>query len=368
MATRFYLPSTGAAAVSVTPDAAWDATGSAQSALACVTTRIESAMANGSTVSPFTGENWLARQFVSGPIGAGEISGTIKGWIRAASTEDSNETTVLGVRVVSGDGATVRGTLLAVGEYGSLGISTGTPSSTDLANAFTLDAVTAQNGDRIVIELGVSEGAGSEPFGAHYVYGDDSGTDLAESGSNTNPHNPWVEFSDTLPAYEEPEPPPAPGGIEPGATNLSGTVTLNFDLLFTKTIGLTRNAIDPLFTRHTAAVASTGAVYAERHTILSGQTLTLDLFDGVLTAYGENPLREDVVVFSVINESATDSLTITPIDWTPGFDGSHDIPAGGSYAATGTLPALGASTQRITLTHNAETTNDMDVVIVVVYS
>ncbi len=76
MPTRFYLPSTGAAAVSPSY-AAWADTGQAGSRLKAVTTKISSAMAGVYVASVAGGERTLIRQYVSDPIPAQTITGTV---------------------------------------------------------------------------------------------------------------------------------------------------------------------------------------------------------------------------------------------------------------------------------------------------
>lgn len=211
--TRYYFPSTGAAACSPTfgggTSSGWGMTTGADR-LEAVTIRINSSMTN--KVSNGSGNNQglspLVRQYVSKSIGAQTIIGTIKGQARALeSSTSNNQRARLIVYVVSGDGATVRGVLYE----GSDTIAGSNPTgefNTSLRNAkfpwisespATLSSVTAQNGDRIVFEWG----ANKENFSATgrtvtISFGDNSGTNLAEDEITTTANNPWIEFSQTI--------------------------------------------------------------------------------------------------------------------------------------------------------------------------
>lgn len=202
MATRFYLPSTGAAAISPAFDASWEYTDDADVVRrAAVKTRISSSMASvvvtrSADTSP---ADVLVRQYVYGPIGAQTITGTAKGQIRGdESTTSYDARTQAVLRVVSSDGSTVRGVLYA-GDDGALA----SEFSTTLTNRkivprapVTLTDVAAQDGDYLVIEVGYrTHGGGSTSRSGTLSFGDNSATDLAENETTTTANNPWVEFS-----------------------------------------------------------------------------------------------------------------------------------------------------------------------------
>lgn len=213
MARRFYFPSTGAAAVSPTfgggASPGWGTTTGADR-LEAVTTKISSSMTNKASDGTINNQGLspLVRQYVSKPIGAQTITGTIKGQARALeSSTSNNQMARLLVYVVSGDGATVRG-ILYNGADTQQGSNPASEFNTALRNAkfpwasetpWNLTSVTAQNGDRIVFEWG----ANKENFSATgrtvtINFGDNSGTDLAEDETTTTANNPWVEFSQTI--------------------------------------------------------------------------------------------------------------------------------------------------------------------------
>jgi len=126
-ATRIYLPSAGAADISppFTFESAWDETSSFADRLRCVTSKINSPMTGfGPQVKVATAnKDILLRQFVSDPLAAQIISGTVKGTIRASesATNDNLDQVRLKLLVVSNDGQTLRGVLLARNHYGPLG-------------------------------------------------------------------------------------------------------------------------------------------------------------------------------------------------------------------------------------------------------
>ena len=199
MATRFYLPSSGAAAVN--PGfAAWDETASADR-IRCVTTKSSTAMVS-KTVAKGTGATRaLVRQYVSDPIEAQTIAaGTIKGQIRAleSATNDNLDLVPICVKVYSNDGSTLRGTILALGDYVAV-LEFGTAlTNRKIADGDATSSVVASDGDRIVIELGHKNSTVGTSVSGDLNFGDNSATDLLENTTDTAANNPWVELSVTI--------------------------------------------------------------------------------------------------------------------------------------------------------------------------
>jgi hypothetical protein len=209
-ATLFYLPSTGAAEVSPA-FGSWTAGGTASAdRIRCLTGNISSVMTSKqvSTLGGAAAEYILCRQYVSNPIAAQTISGTIKGQVCCReSNAAANATVAVSIRIVSNDGATERGTLLAISASDNTA-ATPPEMATSLTNrrlqnvnesaSLALTNQTAQNGDRIVIELGFREVYGNTNRNIQLSLGDDSASNLPENDTDVNTYNPWIEFSQTI--------------------------------------------------------------------------------------------------------------------------------------------------------------------------
>lgn len=201
MATRIYFPSNIAAPCSPAFHAEWDLTGQAQR-LVCVPQKQNTGFANNGPWSYTTGspKDGLAYQFISPPMLAQNITGTVKGQFRTSefvSGDDMCRAVV--IKVVSGDGAALRGVLLAhfpsslVSEYSTSFVNRSFPPLS------TLTDVTCQLGDRLVFELGSrSSAAGASYNNGKIEIGDNSANDLPEDETATSQYSPWIEFSADL--------------------------------------------------------------------------------------------------------------------------------------------------------------------------
>ena len=199
MPTRIYLPSTGAAEITPAFSADWEKTTGA-TRIKCVVTKITSSAASitsseNVSTSPY---DVLTRQYVSDPLKAQTISGTVKGQIRCQEANaDADYCAAMLIRVVSGDGTVERGVLLSyfpaslASEYATAALTNRSfPPST------ALSPVVAQAGDRLVIEVGTrSFNVHTTSRNATHSFGDISGTDLPEDETTTTASNAWVEFS-----------------------------------------------------------------------------------------------------------------------------------------------------------------------------
>lgn len=203
MSTRFYLPSTGAADVGPAFDAGWTVVSNAIRR-PCSTIRSNSpASTRQSGLFASQTDKVLIAQFVSAPIAAQSISGTIKGQMRVlegAPTVGLDQI-ALEARVVSGDGGTVRGSLLAFGAYGGTLEFAQVLTNRKIAVAGTaILPVSAQDGDRLVFEIGAKL-SGSSTYHDFYAaagLGDDQATDLPENTTSASVLNPWLELSQTI--------------------------------------------------------------------------------------------------------------------------------------------------------------------------
>lgn len=211
MATRFYLPSTGAAEVTPANDS-WDKTTGAGAARKAVTARISSAMATVTNTKDSTTLHCsLIRQYVTGPLAAQTISGTVKGQMRCIESNGNFAACVaVSIRACSEDGGTIRSpALLAISNSDLYTSGTVHEMATSLTNrsledsaenkSLSLTSCTLSEGDRLVIELGFRSSDTSTIRTGGISFGDDHATtDLPEDQVATAANNPWIEFSQTI--------------------------------------------------------------------------------------------------------------------------------------------------------------------------
>lgn len=226
MATRFYFypDYAGAAQPSV---ATWGALGTAVNVAAgnnranvCATRKhFRANVVRGQNYNnALAGINYLMFQYVSPPIAAITIAGTVKGQVLARqSTANANVCTQFRIYVVSNDGATVRGVLL---DFDNSALTNEFPivpaqiQNRKIPRGYTgsgtaMSPVNALTGDRIVIDVGFRT---TPPDNGAYTVdmymGAPTINDLPEdettndaSGQN---FNSWVEISDTLVFTQDP--------------------------------------------------------------------------------------------------------------------------------------------------------------------
>lgn len=194
--TRFYLPSSGAAAASPAFDAGWEETSDADRRQ-MVTTHINSAMTDKSVTTAISSGDALCRQYVSDSLAAQTINAPLRLYARASealATLDAFSRIVL--KVVSSDGGTVRGTLLALADYGAGAEFNTSIRNKSFADGDTPTSVAAQAGDRLVLEIGFNHGAVISS--AAINFGDDSATDLGQNETETAANNPWLAVGQGL--------------------------------------------------------------------------------------------------------------------------------------------------------------------------
>ena len=208
MATRFYFPTSGAQDVTVAIDALWHQSSQAIKFKA-VTSKISSSFStiSDTETSATIPYEFLLGQWVSGQFEAFEFlsggSQTVKCVVRFMESDGKGN--LLGwqsLRVVSADGATVRGALTD-------GQISGEADYKALENRFlsgNIDtSVSMQDGDRLVFEIGCyASNSSTDPFTMSAEFGDNSGTDLAENDTSQSQFCPWYEISPTLVPYTPP--------------------------------------------------------------------------------------------------------------------------------------------------------------------
>jgi len=146
----------------------------------------------------------LIAQFISEPIAAATITGTVKGIIRTSESNAANDCRAqMVIKVMSNDGTVERGVLLAenAGALSNEFATTLTNRKFPLnwAGAGTsLSSVIASENDRIVIEIGTRFHVTTTSITASFRLGDSAASDNLENETSTNDNRPWVEFSQDL--------------------------------------------------------------------------------------------------------------------------------------------------------------------------
>lgn len=211
MATRIYFP--GSIPAGLQPSswsAGWNATTADTNTFGALTTLLSSDTGANFATGQATGTNpntVAARRYITRPLSAQTISGTVKGQMRVAEGAATDDRTLaVAIKAVTSAGAD-RGVLLAVSASDT---ATVTPPemSTALTNrpiqdaaentALSLSSVAVSDGDRLVIEWGTRTASTIiSSFGAAGPgWRADSGvSDLPEDSTSTSNFNPWVEFS-----------------------------------------------------------------------------------------------------------------------------------------------------------------------------
>jgi hypothetical protein len=150
-----------------------------------------------------TTESMILMQYVSDPLQAQAIAGTVKGQLRMLeSNAAADKLVAIKVWIVSGDGTTARGTLYAnQGGVGTTELDAVTLTNRRLfpGGSVALTPVTAQDGDRLVIELGTKMTGVVATYTSTIEIGDADGVaDLPEDETTQAQLRPWVEFSQDI--------------------------------------------------------------------------------------------------------------------------------------------------------------------------
>lgn len=200
MATRFYFSSTGIPSTSPAFSASWEQTGQAVRRTMSTTTT-GSALTDFSVTVPITTtQDILAVQFVSLPLAAQSFSGASLTIIArcqeaAVGADAFFEFQVRTYRPSTGDFQSLRTIITTATEFGT------TASTRGPASTYGLSAVTVEDGDLLVVEVGVNADAPSATSSALIRFGDDAGSDFAFTTGLTTDLNPWVEFTNDITFY-----------------------------------------------------------------------------------------------------------------------------------------------------------------------
>jgi hypothetical protein len=138
-------------------------------------------------------------QFISPPLNAQTISGTVTGYARmsVANATGCTAQSRLKITVINRAG-TVVATLLSI-TAGAQNL-TNSLTSYQIANAAALSSYGCANGDRLCIEVGIGRSAGTTARNGTVDFGSSSATDISAAGS-TNANNPVVTFSGNISFY-----------------------------------------------------------------------------------------------------------------------------------------------------------------------
>ncbi len=165
--------------------------------------------------------DYLMAQFISNPLTAQTISGTVKGQIPMArilaDLPHTKPCRALKIKVVSGDGGTVRGVLLdhfpssLVSEFGEYSADHLSTTNRYFPPSDSLSSVDCQEGDRVVVEIGCRVFVTDTPANGSVIAMltcDSDNTDLPEDEETsvgidsyarlTDPGIAWIEFSSDL--------------------------------------------------------------------------------------------------------------------------------------------------------------------------
>lgn len=193
--TRYYFPRSAdsdAAPLSVAVAADWGVTAASFYRAVLKTSKASSVAANAQVSETSAAEiNGVVAQYYSPALSAGPISGTarmVNRW--SYSSVDTAYGRVI-IRLVSADGATVRGTLWD--SQTSAAITTSTQSRTFVESALT--ALTAQAGDRLVVEIGARfVNTTTTSRTATAVVGEPNLSDLAFTSGSATDGVGWLEL------------------------------------------------------------------------------------------------------------------------------------------------------------------------------
>lgn len=211
MATRIYAPSSGAPAISPAVSASWTSTPGIFDRHAAFTTKQNTGLStilyivDGSAAD----QDHCFRQYVYGPIGAQTISAqTVEASFRISETALGNNLFLtMTIRVIAPDATTVRGTILALTRDDVEPVASGLRTRHLSATSSSVDA---QDGDYIVIEIGLGgdPGLGSDHNGSIRIGDPTANGDLlaADGDGSEADDDPWFNFANTI------LPPGNPGG------------------------------------------------------------------------------------------------------------------------------------------------------------
>lgn len=223
MATRFHFQDTTVPSISPAFDASWEQTGGADRRVLVRkgTQTVLTALANqaAQTVPITTTQQILSRQYLTEPLPSRvRIEGTFSIILRGLENASTNNAYLAYVlRLLSSDGSIVRGTLAS--QMSTTGATEWlSTAATRIFSAVAITAITAEQGDRICLEIGGHAQAPAAAGSYTHRYGNNAATDFALTSALTTDLNPWCEFSANLYNYS------GEGGNYAGGSTPDGVV------------------------------------------------------------------------------------------------------------------------------------------------
>jgi hypothetical protein len=231
--TRFYLPSSSTAP-GITPafHVNWNGQIGTADRVSLSTTKTDTALTDkaitGTAANP--GFN-LHRQYISGPLAAQTIAGTLAGVIRGLESNTSgNYNLAIAVALVDSTGGNRRNLLVPVAHTATSAPPEFTASALTRCfrdagggEAIALTSQTASAGDRLVVEIGARDTSASTAYTCTLRFGDPTATaDFALTNSLTTDLDPWIEFSSNILAQGAS---PSFTGAATGSATVSGQPT-----------------------------------------------------------------------------------------------------------------------------------------------
>jgi len=197
MSTKFYL-SNNAASFSPDFSSYWQHTSQADRK-ACSTGKAGSSLTEKMIDFNTSGtQKTLVRQYVSNPIAAQNLSGTVYGQLQGR--EDDKAFNCFGavmIKVTDISGTYVRDLYSGVSttEY-----HYGNPTNRFAPVSGNINTVNLPTGKSyyLVVEYGISVASLTAISGAGNTFGDSAGTDLPIDQTNTSPFNPWLTFDKNI--------------------------------------------------------------------------------------------------------------------------------------------------------------------------
>lgn len=206
MVTRMYYDSVAVPDIAPAFNAEWDNTVSAVRRTLNITPA-GSAMTTLNIAEPVGADasnlDYLLGQWISPPLKAQTISGTVSGRMRVSEGSSGiNARAQMIITVINRWGTVVRGTPFA----GDLEVLTGDPTSefsTALVNrqmprgtTAALTSVAVQHADRLIVSPGARlHNTLPQAFTMNFRFGDAGTTDLAADQVDADDDRPWIEFS-----------------------------------------------------------------------------------------------------------------------------------------------------------------------------